>query len=144
MSSQKVEQTREEKLAAILPNIKEWIIIKCLLFYWINEVKYVQSNSDFSPEIKEHSLRRSSDEIERFQRLLSRRQPMFNAKLLQCIDMMALEVYTSSCQEGVTGVLIHPIQNMFFHLQMQFNVCHFDTNPIRFTDAGLNLLSLFV
>jgi hypothetical protein len=144
MSSQKVEQTREEKFEAILHKIKEWIIIKSLLSSWVDALKDVQRDSDLSPEKKEDWLRSCTDEVERFQRLLSRRQPMFNAKLLQCIDMIALEVYTSSFQEGVTGVLIHPIQNILFHLRMQNNVRHFDTGLVQFTDAGLSLLSLFV
>jgi hypothetical protein len=144
MSSQKVEQTREEKLEAILPNIKEWIIIKCLLFSWVDALKDAQRDSDLSAERKEDYLRRCTDEIERFQRLLSRRQPMFNAKLVQCIDVITLEVYKISLQEGVTGVLIHPIEDILWQLGIQNNFRLFKTSLIRFTDAGLSLLSLFV
>jgi hypothetical protein len=144
MSSQKVEQTREEKLEAILPFVKEWIIIKCLLFSWVDALKDVQRDSDLSAERKEDYLRRATDEVERFQRLLRRRQPMFNAKLVQCIDVITLEVYKISLQEGVTGVLIHPIQHILSQLRMQNNVRYFNTGLISFTDAGLSLLSLFV
>jgi hypothetical protein len=144
MSSQKVVQTREEKLEAILPFVKEWIMLKCILSDWVIGLKEIHRDCYSAPEIKVDSLRRASDKIELIQRILSKRQDKFNTKLVQCIDVIAIELYENAVQKIDAGVLIRPVPLLFLHLRSENNISNLDTNIIEFTDAGLNLLSRFV
>ena len=144
MSSQKVVQTREEKLEAILPLIKDWILLKCLYSSWMDALNHVQNIGYSTPEKIADSLREASDVIERIQRILSKLQDKLNTKLVQCIDVIALELYDNAVQNAVTGDLIHPVRHLLFHLRMKKNPSDFNADVIKFTDTGLRLLLRFV
>ena len=151
MSSQKVEQTREEKLEAIIHYIEKRIWNQCALFKAYDTIKEEQADPDSRPESKEYWASFYSGQIERIQRILSEHQDKFNAKLIQCIDMISLELYDNAVQNAETGVLIHPVidgvllEDLSIYLfKTEKNKRSMNIRFVKFTDAGMRLLLRFV
>ena len=151
MSSQKVEQTREEKLA----EIKECVLLKLLLFYGFKVLKRTQRDPYSAPEMKEENTNSVIKVIENIQHILRKFQDKSSTQLDLFIDDIVFEFHENTTKQD-EGELIHPDLSLFYAMESEeliVEIAYWKSESrivksyaelIRFTDAGLSLLSRFL